>query len=160
MLPDNLETADWCAPVRALYEYWCSIRPLNAPFPGRQHFDPLLIPQLMPLVWMLDVVRANEVIRFRYRLVGTRHVIAMTRDYTGWWLDEAHPNFLTHGAYSHYLAVAAGDVSFRRGRPGFHVHEDYYEMERILLPMARNGTTVDMVLAITVYFDHRGHPVG
>jgi hypothetical protein len=52
---------------------------------------------------------------------------------------------------------ARGHASWRRGRPGFHVHADYYEMERVMLPLARDGATVDMILAITVYFDRSGN---
>lgn len=133
------------------------MHPAEGVLPGRQHFDPLDVALLMPLVWMLDVVRDAGAIRFRYRLLGTRHVRAMTRDYTGWWVDEAHANFIGHPYYAHYLRVCAGHASWRRGRPGFHVHADYYEMERVMLPLARDGATVDMILAITVYFDKSGN---
>src|SRR6266568_4222330 len=148
MLPTCDQIAGWSLPVRQLYQYWQTIRPADGKIPGRQHFDPLDVPLLMPLIWMVDVVREAGAIRFRYRLLGTRHVRAMTRDYTGWWMDEAHANFNGHPYAAHYLQVCAGEVSWRRGKPGFHVHSDYYEMERIMLPLARDGVTVDMILAI------------
>ena len=155
-IPED-QIAGWSLPVRQLYDHWRAMHPAEGVLPGRQHFDPLDVPYLMPLVWMLDVVRNVGTIRFRYRLLGTRHVRAMTRDYTGRWMDEAHANFIGHPYYAHYLQVCAGHASWRRGRPGFHVHSDYYEMERVMLPLARDGATVDMILAITVYFDKSGN---
>ena len=155
LLPDD-QIAGWSLPVRQLYEYWRAIHPADGKLPGRQHFDPLDVPLLMPMVWMVDVVRNAGTIRFRYRLLGTRHVRAMTRDYTGWWMDEAHANFTNHPYAAHYLQVSEGQASWRRGRPGFHVHSDYFEMERVMLPLARDGSTVDMILAITAYFDRNG----
>src|SRR5882724_3219503 len=148
-----IDTVAWCQPVRELYEYWQRIRPREDRLPGRQHFDPLDISRLMPLVWMVDIVHTAGVIRFRYRLLGTRHVQAMTCDYTGWWMDVAHSRFRQHEVSQHYLDVARGEVSWRRGRPGFHVHSDYLEMERVMLPMARDGSSVDMIFALTAYFD-------
>jgi hypothetical protein len=154
------DTSAWCPPVRQIYDYWQSLRHRHEGLPGRQYFDPLDIPRLMSLVWMVDVVRDACAIRFRYRLLGTRQVQAMTRDFTGWWVDEAHPNFREHPYYQHFLKVARGEVSWRKGRPGFHVHADYFEMERVMLPMARDGSNVDMMLGLTAYFDRAGKQVG
>ena len=145
------DTGAWHSKVRRLRDYWQSIHPPGGGLPGRQHLDPLDIADLLPLVWMVDV--QPEPLRFRYRLLGTLHVAAMGRDYTGRWLDEAHENFLTHAAYPHYVSVVRDKVpSYRKGKPGFHVDPELYEMERVLLPMARNGADVDLILAITVYF--------
>lgn len=158
--PSAAAIASWSPPIRRLHEYWRRLHPAVGGLPGRQHFDPLDIADLMPIVWMVDVDRGAGGTRFRYRLLGTRHVRAMARDYTGWWIDEAHDAFLASPIYSHYLAVAGGALNWRRGRPAFHVHPDYHEMERLMLPMARDGTLVDMILAVTVYFDRQGAIVG
>lgn len=152
----STEAMAWSPSIRRLHDYWRRLHPAGGGLPGRQHFDPLDIADLMPLIWMVDIDRDAAGIRFRYRLLGTRHVRAMTRDYTGWWMDEAHPAFLTSPIYGHYLKVSAGEFNWRRGRPGFHVHPDYYEMERLMLPLARDGRVVDMILAMTLYFDRTG----
>jgi hypothetical protein len=157
--PTEKEIARWHPKVRQLYEYWKRIHPADGVIPGRQHFDPLDIAELMPLVWMVDIVRDETPPRFRYRLLGTRHVRAMTRDYTGRWIDEAHDDFRNSTVYPHYLDVARGAVSWRRGQPGFHVDPNYYEIERVMLPMARDPAVIDMILAITVYFDRKGNIV-
>jgi hypothetical protein len=157
--PSAESIASWSPQLRRLYDYWRGLHPV-AGLPGRQHFDPLDIADMMPLLWMVDIVRSGVAIRFRYRLLGTRHVRAMGRDYTGWWVDEAHDAFLTSPVYAQYLQVAEGEVSRRRGRPVFHVHPDYYEMERLMLPLARDGENVDMALAMTLYFDRNGQLAG
>ncbi|MBV8651896.1 MAG: PAS domain-containing protein [Alphaproteobacteria bacterium] len=157
--PTDKDTARWHTKVRQLYDYWKRLHPADGVLPGRQHFDPLDIAELMPLVWMVDIIRDQPAPRFRYRLLGTRHVRAMTRDDTGRWMDEAHDDFRNSAVYPHYLDVARGEVSWRRGRPGFHVDPNYYEIERVMLPMARNPAVVDMILAITVYFDRKGNVV-
>ena len=141
-----------CDPrIRRLYEYWLAIRPAPGILPGRQHLDPVAIPDLLPWLWMVDVERRP--LRFRYRLVGTEQVQAMARDLTGRYLHEAHPSFLGSASYPAYVAAAErGEIGYRRGPPTFHISKDYIGIERLLLPLARDGSTVDILLAITVYF--------
>lgn len=99
---------------------------------------------------MVDVQRRP--LRFRYRLLGTEQVEAMEGDFTGRWLDEAHADFAASASYPEYVAAAERAViGYRRGRPTFHTAKDFISMERLLLPLARNGTAVDILLAITVY---------
>jgi PAS domain len=141
-----------CDPrIRRLYEYWQGARPGAGRLPGRQHIDPAAIRDLLPWLWMVDVER--DPLRFRYRLLGTEQVHAMERDLTGRLLDEAHPSFVGSSSYPHYVAAAErGEIGYRRGPPTFHVSKDYIAIERLLLPLARDGATVDMLLAITLYF--------
>jgi len=65
------------------FGYWLAIRPVQGLLPGRQHFDPLAIPKVMPRLWLLDVVREAGTMRFRYRLVGTKEVETLQREVTG-----------------------------------------------------------------------------
>jgi hypothetical protein len=124
-VPSPEAIASWNPSFRRLYEYWRYLHPTDGRLPGRQHFDPLDIADLMPLVWMLDI-------------------------------DRSGADILTHPHYPHYLQVAGGEPRWRRGRPGFHTHPDYFELEQLLLPTARDGTAVDVILAITVYFGQGG----
>lgn len=146
VLPDD---CDWR--VRRLDEYWRGAHPPGGGLPGRQHIDPTAIPELLPWLWMLDVER--DPLRFRYRLVGTEQVSAMAADLTGRYLDEAHPRFLTLLTYPDYVAAAErSEVRYYRGPPVFHINKDYVLIERLLLPLATDGSEVDKLLAITVYF--------
>jgi len=84
-------------------------------------------------------------------------VDVMQRDLTGWWLDEAHPGFLIH-PLSRYFEErwSSGEPTWRRGRPFIHVDPDVYEIEQVVLPMARDGRSPDMLLCITVFFQADG----
>jgi hypothetical protein len=147
--------AEWHPKVRRLFAYWHSIRPAPELLPGRQHFDPLDIADLMPSVFMLE--RAAGSGRFRYRLVGTRVVGAMQRDVTGQWYDEAHPGALDHPLHKYFLErIERAEPTWRRGRPWLHVDPDIYGIEQVVLPMARDGKTVDLLLIITVFFGRDG----
>ena len=138
-----------------LHDYWLSRAPGEGMLPGRQHFDPLHIPALLPWVWMMDVQRSP--LRFRYRLVGTEHVRVSGRDVTGRWMDEVHADATKVEIYEQMIdAAERGAVGYRRGPPLFPQQANFSETERLLLPMARNGREVDMLLAITVYHPKRG----
>jgi PAS domain-containing protein len=137
--------------VRQLYEYWRKIHPPGGGLPGRQHIDPTAMPTaLLPFVWLADVQRAP--LRFRYRLLGTEQVRVLGRDFTGCWIDEAHPDFPGSAAYAQFAAAAErGQAGYRSGHTLIILPKDYRSMERLILPLARDGNEVDMLLAISVY---------
>lgn len=157
----NLTALSWppadCQPqIAEIVAYWRAIAPPGR-LPGRQHLDPLTIPTpLLPKLWLLDVAAAPAPLRwrFRYRLVGTEMVDGFNREVTGQWLDEVWPHLVgPTGTYGHYVDVVEhARPSFRRGSPIFDDHHTYKWLERILLPMARDGVRVDMILALTTYF--------
>jgi hypothetical protein len=141
--------------LRQLHDYWRSIAPGQDELPGRQHFDPLHIPALLPWIWLLDVHR--NPLRFRYRVTGTEHRRVSGRDATGRWMDELHPNFTTFESFPEFEAVVERrEIRYRRGRPVFALVDDVSETERLMLPLARDGREVDMLLAITIYHRRSG----
>ncbi|HEX7969213.1 MAG TPA: PAS domain-containing protein [Stellaceae bacterium] len=147
--PDLLRPETWHPTVRGLYDHWLSIHPAVG-LPGRQHVDPGAIPQLLPHVFMVDVCRGP--LRFRYRLVGTEYVHLMGRDLTGRYLDEVHPGF--HGLILRQYVEAAEQrrPGYRKG-PVMYARPDrrYLGMERVILPLARNGSDVDVLLGAIAY---------
>ena len=147
-------TAD--ARVRQLYQHWLGLHPAGGGLPGRQHLDPTTLPlPVLPFLWLADVQQVP--LRFKYRLLGTEQVRILGRDYTGHWIDEAHPNFLGSAAYAQFITAAErGAVGYRNGHTMIILPKDYRSMERLILPLARDGRTVDMLLAISVY--HKGGP--
>lgn len=147
----------WHPKIRELHAYWRSIHPPDRRLPGRQHFNPLAVTPLLPNIWLLDVIR--EPLRFRYRLVGTRIVDTLGGERTGQWLHEAHPEFDPSAPrFSHYTQVArSGEPGWRRGKPILMSYvERCAELERIFLPLAADGVTVDVILAMTLMFDADG----
>ena len=150
----------WHSKIREIFDYWQSIRPATGVLPARRHFDPLAVPALLPNIRLIDVQR--EPLRFRYRLVGTRIVEAHGYDMTGQWLDEAHPEFRsdTPVRREYLTVIEERRPSYRRGKPVFGVNEEKYTgIERLLLPFAADGATVDILLAMAVFLDHLGNEV-
>jgi len=145
----------WHPKVRRLFEYWRSHRPEPDLLPGRQHFEPLDVVELLPHIWMLEDDEATG--RTRYRLVGTRIVEAMRRDVTGQWHDQAHPGSAKHPRFiAAREKLKAGLATWRRGPPWFQVDPEIYEVEVAFFPMARDGRNVDLTIAISIFFYRNG----
>jgi hypothetical protein len=143
-----------CHPkVKAILDYWLSIHPEHG-LPGRQHFDPRDIPELLSNVWLIDVMQ--DPLRFRFRLFGTRIVEYAGEDNTGKWVDEQWPDF---DADIFEALIETRQPSWSRGPSLFRPEKDYYELERVRLPLAQDGETVDMILALTVFFDRSGREI-
>jgi len=149
----------WHPDILRMRDYWRSIHPPTG-LPGRQHVDVLDIPKaLLPRIWLLDVQAAP--FRLRYRLAGTEIVRAIGREVTGQWLDDAHPHLKGDPQYlARYRGVVTTRApSRRRGRATLWTHQDYREIENILLPLARDSATVDMIMVLTVLYRwDREHP--
>jgi len=141
----------------ALYDYWRSLAPGPGLLPGRQHFDPVAIPALLPGIWLLDVHRAPE-FRLKYRLVGSSVVQALTMNPTGQWFDEANRMARDNPAYfARYRETAERRLpTWRRGRPQIYHDRDWTELENLFTPFARDGETVDLLVCLTVLYRRDG----
>jgi hypothetical protein len=150
-----LETTDWHPRAVQLYRYWLSICPSSG-LPGRRHFDPVAVPDLLPGIWLLDVQR--HPFRLRYRLAGTGIVEAIGHEVTGQWLDDAHPNVRGNRLFfdRYEEAVLTGAPSWRKGPPRLWTHRDFGTIENLLLPLANDASTVDMLCAFTVLYRPNG----
>lgn len=140
--------------IGELYRYWLSRWPAPDLLPGRQHCSPSDIPDLLPWVWLADVHR--NPLRLKYRLVGTACVEATGSETTGRWLDEVHPDFRASALHSHFEAVAErAQVSHYRGRPlyisAIYEARKWKTLERLILPLARDGLNVDMLFCLTTF---------
>ncbi len=131
--------------VAEMAAYWRSIHPASG-LPGRQHFDPVDIPKLLANIRLVDVHDSPP--RFVARLVGTKLVDLHGFDYTGQWLDDAYENFEGSGTQLGLLKVLSSHrPDWRRGQPLLSEGKDYAQIERLNLPFASDGKTVDMVLS-------------
>lgn len=143
-----------------LLGYWRAIRPASGLLPGRQHLDPVNIPHLLPDLWLIDVVQKEGRLRFRYRLQGTRLVHMIGHSWRGRWFDDVNRDFagsVTERSFER--CVADGQPDWRRGRPNLKHSEHFAELERLFLPLARDGVNPDMLLAMTVFYDLDGMPI-
>jgi hypothetical protein len=70
-----------------LHAYWRH-KATGRPMPCRADLDPIEIPQLLPHVMLVDVLRSS---RYRYRLIGTENAREHGINATGCYLDEVLP---------------------------------------------------------------------
>lgn len=144
-----------CHPeIGMIVDYWRSIHP-DSGLPGRQHLDPVDIPNLLASIRLIDVV--GDPPRFRARLMGTKLVAAVGKDYTGMWLDEVFSEFGNSSARLGLNTVACtGTLNWRRGHPAMMHGKEYMIIERVYLPFARDGRTIDMILSYILLGDSDG----
>jgi hypothetical protein len=137
----------WHSKLRHLHDYWLSIHP-GSGLPGRQHLDPCDIPGLLPYVFLVNVER--DPLRFKYRLVGTDYVRMMGSDLTGRYLDEVHPSFPGPIREQYVELAEYGRPAYRKGHVMRAAMQRDFVIERLALPLARNGIDVDMILGAII----------
>jgi len=137
--------------VRALHALWGAIAPAGL-LPGRQHLDPASLPtDLLPNVMLLDVVAEDGQTRFRYRLVGTAHVWITGRETTGQFVDMFEGPGGGQTSARLMRVVTERGIAWCHGGPRLSHSAGFRLIENIALPMARDGRTVDMILALSLY---------
>ena len=138
------------ADIRTLFDYWQAISPSDN-LPGRQHFDPLDVPDLLPNIWLIDVHR--NPLRFWRRLVGSRIEEFAGRSLTKGWVGDSLEGARHSSVHKNLAEVTeTGRPSWRRGTSLIKFEKNFLELERLYLPLASDGQTVDMILAITVFY--------
>ena len=147
-----------CDPqVAAAVRYWLSIKP-DGGLPGRQHIDPTDIPSLLHGVWLIDVRR--DPLSFVFRLVGTSVVEFFGQDPTGRNLHDVFDDFERTVTYKDLCDIAeTGTLRWRRGTPVLSHMPKFSRLERVYMPVARNGKDVDMIFCFSV-FGAENRPVG
>jgi hypothetical protein len=134
---------------REFFRYWQSKAPAGQ-LPGRAHIDPLEIPRLLPHIALYDVVRSGEDLRFRFRLAGTGVVETLGADNTGKFIDEIMNAEAYKPLREHYgILVRDGTPQYwKRNLP--YANRDFLAVQRLALPLAADGKTVDMVISYYV----------
>lgn len=146
-LPDKVKPE-----TRAMYKYWQSKRPGPGLLPGRKHIDPTEIPHLLPSMFLMDVVWNDDrkAYRVKFRLIGTAITNYIGRDSTGLFLDEVYPD---PNKVPSYIAMKAAierqRITIQYHPPVARPDKSFIPTERIILPLADDGETVDMVLGFT-----------
>ena len=147
--------ADCHTKIVRVFDYWRSIHPAVG-LPGRRGLDPLQVPEgLLPNMSLIDVT--GDPRRFRYRLIGTSITRFAGRDVSGRWLEDVYTGFAGGGVHTALCRVVddrTGD--YRRGPPVHLGMAELAEVERIFLPLADDGASVDMIMALAVFHDTQG----
>jgi len=137
--------------LRDLLAYWRGKRDMHGDgrrYPARADIDPLDLRGLLGNINLIDVVRgaAGTKPRFRYRLFGSEFVFYHGGDLTGVWVDEI-PNPVYReqldALYTHVIATGATPmVSY-----DYLLESRRHRFQAIILPLAGDGETVDMILS-------------
>lgn len=147
------DTIPFHTDLRRLYDYWSAIAPAGR-LPGRVHFDPIDIAPLLPRIWLLEVHRApqgEQGLRYRFRVAGTFLVQFHKFDPTGQWYDEAFAGRPIAGVMERFGIAAEERVPvWRRGPAVVAPQAEWRTIETLVLPLASDGATVDMILGATV----------
>lgn len=134
-----------------MYEYWSSKSP-SGRLPGRQHLDPVEIPDLLFNLALIDVVRSDRGCRFRYRLAGTGIAGRAGRDPTGKCFEELYDGEYLRKANSTYQSIVETGLPFTSSRK-FPVGKECLSYDRLILPLARDGETVDILVFLPVFLN-------
>ena len=121
--------------------------------PRRADLDPQAFADVLPYVNLIDVVLANDAVRFRFRLVGTAQSAAAQLDYAGRFVDDvvdpaSRPRVLDD------LARVVATCLPQYGRYGMPFPgRGFLESERVFYPLSDDGRMVDCILALHRYPD-------
>lgn len=142
--------------VREFLSYFRKLHPQDR-LPGRDAFDPIELPRLLPDIVLTRVVPGaapDMKHRFLVKVAGERVVKSVDRPMIGRHLDE----FITEGDQSVRFPVAdrqqvveTGCLVFRRGKPRLKFRLDFSSIEVCHFPLAGDGRTVDHIISIIIY---------
>ena len=140
----------------AMRDYLASLRAAMGPgrrMPRPTDLDPRAFQDLLPFVNLIDVVLANDAVRFRFRLVGTAQSEAAQLEYAGRFVDEAvdpasRPRVLDD--LTRVVAMCRPHYG-RYGMP--FPGRGFIDSERVFYPLSSDDRMVDCILALHHYPD-------
>jgi hypothetical protein len=136
-----------------IYEYWKKIAPKDGVLPGRRDIDPVDIPTLLENIWLLDVL--GEPKRFRVRLIGENIRSLGNPVKPGDFLDQ-HLGDASPAVGDLRFVAAERQPLWFRGDAELHHTSTMFELERLFLPFAMDGATVDLILGAAVFYTLQG----
>jgi hypothetical protein len=132
--------------IARLITHWRALAPAPDRLPGRQHFDPAQVPDLLPHIWLIDVLDSAPR-QYRFRLVGGAIADAGPPVHRGMVIDGGSDT-----ARIYDRVVESKQVDWRRGAPLLEHKRHVAALERAVMPLASNGVDVDMLLGITLFY--------
>lgn len=133
-------------PLSLLYGYWQK-KNKKKRLPGRKDIDPVEMRQFLAHTALIDVVEGAGPKKFRFRLVGTHIVDVHGTELTGQFIEDVDVG------ESWQEALAICQYTTENGKPAFQAgeyrrksDEARFNFERLVLPLAGDGRSVDMLL--------------
>jgi len=140
VLPDNK--------LRRLYDYWHS-RCRGDSYPSRRDIDPLDIPELLPNVFLLDVVGDAE--DFVFRLAGTLVEDAFSMPLRGKSITVIQRDAGTPIPVAQHIEVARGAGPRYREGIVLVAGREHWKTQRLLLPLSSDGRRVDVLMGGAIF---------
>jgi hypothetical protein len=139
-------------PLIRLYDYWWS-KSVDNRIPSRAQIDPLDVPDLLPTIFLVDVIDTGSGPGFRFRLVGSKITDVVGSDPTGLCFE----NFYNAANFNEVVEIYSKVVSrcepFSNTTTAPFPDKDYVRFTRLLLPLSKQGERVDMILGC-LYFEN------
>ncbi len=134
--------------LRQLHEDW-QARRRGRPLPARADFDPIDLKYVLGKLLLVDVLR--EPLQFRFRLVGTELVKHSGVDLTGRTLDDYPDPEYREFMRQLYTAAVTAQRPLSSIQTRLILDGRLRRYEALLLPLAGDGVTIDMLMIGIVY---------
>ncbi len=139
-LPDNK--------LRRLFAYWRQLCE-GERVPSRRDIDPAEIPDLLPNVFLLDVVGDAE--DFLFRLAGSQVEDAFSMPLRGRSIADIQKRAGIRIPMEHHIEVArGGGPRYREGKM-YLAGREHWKIHRLLLPLASDGEAIDVLIGGAVF---------
>ena len=134
--------------LQRLYVYWRS-RCQDGAYPRRQDIDPLEIPDLLPNIFLLDVI--GDGADFIFRLAGSLVEDAFNMALRGKSITEIQREAGTPIPVAQHVEVARGGGPRYREGTMLVAGREHWKTHRLLLPLASDGRRVDVLLGGAIF---------
>ena len=135
-----------------LLQYWHGLGARHGGLPQRAEIDPLALPNLLPNLFLVDVVPVEGAgPRFRFRLLGGA-ITARESVRPGQYLDEFAGMRDSAKITRHYHDTLVGRISVRSATLAWdHPTKQFITYRVLLLPLSDDGRQVDTILGLAIY---------
>lgn len=128
--------------LQKLLAYWQS-KCRDGRLPGRADIDPLDLRELLPFVYLIDVLPDGI---FRIRLLGEEHIAVYGHGLVGRTIDEAFRPAVAAEFNRLYAAVVRRrEPVLNRGQVTWMPHRAWMHYEGLHAPLASDGAAVDTI---------------
>ena len=132
------------------YAYWKEKKGARRA-PSRKDIDPLEIRDLLPNIFMMDVL--HDPLDYKMRLVGTKLVDAMGVNPTGEMFHDIYKGEIGERLWDEYEQVVTNfDILYSEHTAAW-VGKEYAHYERMLFPLSDDGEDVSILLGVTFFFN-------
>ena len=133
--------------------YW-NVKRRERLMPARADIDPMEIIPILPNVVLLDVLR--DPLDFRYRLIGTVIEEHMSEPYTGRRFSELSHQRAPSRIWSCSQCIVRDKQPLCSDIPYVGPKRDFTSIEDVMMPLAADGETVDMIFVVVEYIQKCG----